>query len=96
MFEPINKLLRRNQLANPSFLLSPEICYLVKTAILELIPESKDKINIISFKDSRLKLSSENPILFHKIKMREEEIVKRVQLKIKIKPFRIIYLPSDN
>jgi hypothetical protein len=94
MFEPINKILKQSQLANPSLLLTPEVCFLVKTAILELVPESKEKINIISFKDSRLKLSSENPMLLYKIKMHEGEIVKRVQQKIKIKPFRIIYLPE--
>lgn len=96
MFESIDKLLKRNQLVNPSLLLSPEVCFLAKNAILELIPESKEKINIISYKDSRLKISSQNPILLHKIKMCEEEIIKKVQRKIKIKTFRIIYLPGDN
>ncbi|MCX6811279.1 MAG: hypothetical protein NT039_01100 [Candidatus Berkelbacteria bacterium] len=95
MFEPINRVIKKNQLANPSLLLTPQICYLADTIVKELIPEAKEKIRIVSFKDSRLKISSDDPTLLHKIKMNEEEIVKRVQKRIKIKTFRIIYLPKE-
>lgn len=95
MFEPIEWLIKKNQLANPSLLLAPQICHEAEEIIEKLIPKSKDKFKIISFRDSRLKISCADSILAHKIRMSEAKIVKRLQKKIKIKPFRIVYTPQE-
>lgn len=95
MFEPIEGLIKKNQLQNPSLLLAPQVCHEAEEIIEKLIPEAENKFKVISFRDSRLKVSCADSMLAHKIRMSEAKIVKRVLKKIKIKPFRIIYTPQE-
>lgn len=94
MFDSIDNLLKKNQRANPNLLLSPQVCYLAGKIIKKILPETKNKIKIVSFKHTKLKIAADDSMLLHKIKMHEEEIINKTQEKIKIKRFRIIYIPK--
>lgn len=95
MFEPINGLLKRKRLISPGILLSTQVCYQAYEEIKDIVPNSKEKVKIISFKDNRLKIASDDPIILHKIKMNEDKIKKNIIKKININKFTISYSPKN-
>jgi hypothetical protein len=95
MFEPIKRLIKYNQTQNPKFFLTPQICYLAAEAIKEFVPQAANKVSVVSYQDSRLKIASSDPMILHQIKMGEEKIIEAVQKKTGIKKFRIIYSPRE-
>jgi len=95
MFEPIKRLIKYNQAQSPNLFLSPQICYLAGEEIKKLVPQATDKFKVISYKDSRLKIASNDPMILHQIKMNEEKIIKLVQKKTGIKKFRLVCSPQE-
>lgn len=96
MFEPVNKIIKTNPPAKSKIMQSAQICYFAENIIKDLVPEAVDKIKIISFANNILKIASSDSIILHEIKMNEEGITKKIQQKINIPRFRIIYLPKEN
>lgn len=95
MFEPLNQLIRKKERTNSGVLFSTQVCFQAEEIIKKLMPEIKDKFKIVSFKDGRLKISASGSITLYQIKMKEEEIKKRLEKKARIKSFVITYLPQE-
>ncbi|MBU2595551.1 hypothetical protein KJ713_01805 [Patescibacteria group bacterium] len=95
MFELIKSLIKRKERTNPGVLLSTQVCYQAEEAIGELIVGSKGKFKSVSFKAGRLKIAVGDSIILHRIKMKEEEIIKRVKKKVRIGRFHIYYAPNS-
>jgi len=95
MFEPLDQLIKRKKGINHGILFSTQVCFEAEGIINKLMPEIKDKFKIVSFKDGRLKVSAIDSIILYQIKMKEGEIKKKLQKKVRIKPFVITYLPQE-
>lgn len=95
MFEPIQKSIKRKERANPGVLFSTQVCFRAGEIIQKLLPEVQNRFKIISFKDGRLKIAVDDSIMLQQIRMREEEIKRRLRKKAKVKSLKITYSPME-
>lgn len=96
MINSLFGLLKKRQ-KKDSTLFCAKICFFAKEAIKELKDIDPKKVKIISFKNNRLKISTEDPITAHRLKMNEEKFIKKIQKRDKINsPIDIIYIPKTD
>lgn len=76
MLEPLKKIIREHQKSDPQILFAPQICYFAQSALISLGIGEKEA-RAVSFKSGRLKIATVNPVISHRIKLNEEDIIKK-------------------
>lgn len=96
MPESLQKLLQDRYLNSHNQLSSSLVCRITEEVLAKYLKKDSSRVKTLSFDGYRIKLSIEDSLISHKIKMLEEKIKKSIKKRAKLGSFDIIYSPKSN
>jgi len=95
MPESIWRLIQKKYLKNHNQMSSSLVCRIAKEEIEKTLKSDSGFVKVLSFDGKRLKFSTKNSLISHKLKMFENKIKKRIKKRTKLRDIDFIYSPNN-